>query len=254
MKLPPTAPLATDFINAPGSKVEKEYAIAARSNPDNIKVMAETNKELKELQKEALARQYVIIVDRSGSMGANDSPNGDTRWDSARKAVEKMIDTVFQYDIDHTVPLYIFDNEVIFLGEVKDSNQVKAVFKEYKPRGTTGLNGALKEALGTYAGTKRANYEVVPGTTFIVLLDGGADDPDGVFKTLKYYADPASGYISNHTQIAVSFIQIGDDVSATKFLKKLDDEIEPDICDAKKDNILYERGGIDRVLYDAIFD
>ena len=165
-----------------------------------------------------------------------------------------MIDTVFKYDVDHTIPLYLFDHEVVFLGEVTDSSQIKGVFKEFKPRGSTGLNGALKEALETYAGAMRPNYEVVPGTTFIVLLDGGANDEQAVFRTLKHFADPASGYIKNHTQIAISFIQIGDDSSATKFLKKLDDEITPDIADAKKDNILYEPGGLDRILYDAIFD
>ena len=86
------------------------------------------------------------------------------------------------------------------------------------------------------------------------IHQGGANDPDGVFNTLKYYANPASGYVTNHTQIAISFIQIGDDPGATSFLKKLDDEVEPDICDAKKDDLLYTPGGLDRILYDAIFD
>lgn len=165
-----------------------------------------------------------------------------------------MIDTIFKYDVDHTIPLYLFDNNVYFLGEVTNSAQIKSVFKEYSPGGTTGLGQVLKDALSEYAGRKRPNYELVPGTTFIVLLDGGADNPQEVIDTVKYYANPSNGFIYNDTQIAISFIQIGDDESATSFLKKLDDEIKPDICDFKKDDVLYTTNGLDKILFDAIFD
>jgi hypothetical protein len=252
MRLPPTAPPSTDFYNAPGSTVPKEYAIAARHNPDNIAHMAETPFEEKQLKTEALVRQYVIIVDRSGSMGAQDG-NG-TRWTSAEAAVARMVETVFKYDTDHSVPLYLFDNHVEFVGELTSAAQVMNVFKSYQPRGTTDLAKVLKEALGTWAGNKRPNYSIIPGTTFLVLLDGSADDEEAVISTLKYYANPSNGFVENHTQIAVSFIQIGNDARATKFLETLDNTIQPDICDTKKASILCQSRGIDQVLFDAIFD
>jgi hypothetical protein len=93
-----------------------------------------------------------------------------------------------------------------------------------------------------------------PGTTFLVLLDGSADDEEAVISTLKYYANPSNGFVENHTQIAVSFIHIGNDARATKFLETLDNTIQPDICDTKKASILWQSGGIDQVLFDAIFD
>jgi hypothetical protein len=43
----------------------------------------------------------------------------------------------------------------------------------------------LKEALGKYAGKKRPNYQVVPGTTLLILLDGGADDEGAVQISLQ---------------------------------------------------------------------
>lgn len=254
MRLPPTAPPANEFVNAPNSTVPKEFAIEARKNPDAIKYMGETKKEISELEKEALARQYVIIVDRSGSMSFPDGSG--SRWDSAGKAVEKLVETVFKYDTDHIVPLYLFDHEIEFVGECTKSSQVKNVFKGYKPRGTTDLAKCLDVALKKYSGAVRPNYEVVPGTTYIVILDGCADDKEAVKTVIRHYAEPGSGYISNHTQIAISFIQIGDDESATRFLEDLDNNMKcgPDIVDTKKDDILYEEGGIDRILYDAIFD
>jgi hypothetical protein len=110
-----------------------------------------------------------------------------------------------------------------------------------------------------YAGKVRNNFAVVPGTTFIVILDGCPNDHEvgenAVKNVLRHFADPSNGYIDNHTQIAVSFVQVGDDAKASKFLKALDDDIPGlDICDYKKDNILWEPNGIDVLLHDAIFD
>lgn len=253
MKLPPKTPLSTEFCNAPGSTVQRDFALAARANPDHIAVMAETPRETEALQAEALARQYVLIVDRSGSMATPDGSG--TRWDSVRGAVSKLVQTAFKYDIDHTVPLYVFDHEPIFLGECTDPLQVVSMLSDFAPRGSTNLAGVLHDAMSAYAGKARVNFATVPGTTFIILLDGGADNEEAVRTVLRRFADPASGYIDNHTQIAVSFVQIGDDHSATRFLQDLDDNLKPlDIVDTKKDDLLAQPGGVDVLLRDAIFD
>lgn len=253
MRLPPAPPASLEFKNAPNSVVEKEFALAARRNPEDIKVMADTHEEVRALKTEALARQYVLIVDRSGSMASRD--NNGTRWTSAGAAVAKLVETVFRYDIDHSVPLYLFDHEATFVGECTDVSQVTQVFQQYSPRGTTDLALALSTAMEMYAGTKRPNYSNIPGTTFIVILDGTADDEDAVVRVLQKFADPANGYVANHTQVAVSFVQIGDDIGATRFLTRLDNDLKPlDIVDTKLDDILYTPGGIDQLLHDAIFD
>lgn len=254
MKLPAAEPASTTFKNAEGSTVPKEFALEARKNPEVIKEMAETPSEKSALEKEALARQYVLVVDRSGSMSWPDGST--TRWESARKAVEKLVETVFRYDTDSKVPLYLFDDQVEFVGECTSSSQVVDVFKNYQPRGTTDLAKCLEVAMEEYAGRKRGNFEVCPGTTFIVVLDGCADDKDAVKHVLRKFSDPANAYISNHTQLAVSFLQIADDPGATEFLQELDDGFlgTPDIVDTKKDDILSLPGGVDKLLRDAIFD
>jgi hypothetical protein len=227
--------------------------MAVRTNPDLIGEMAETPQETRDLRKEALARQYVLICDRSYSMTAKDGAG--TRWTSACAAIQKLVGTIFEYDVDHSVPLYVFDHETTFVGELTDPSQVLNVFKEIEPRGSTDLAKVLQTAMSTYAGKARNNFAVVPGTTFIVILDGCADDNDAVKRTLQQFADPTNGYIDNHTQIAVSFVQVGDDRSATAFLQDLDDNLRPlDIVDHKSSNILWQPNGIDILLHDAIFD
>ena len=218
-------------------------------------MQAETPSETKELQKEALVRKYSILIDRSGSMGSPDG-FGKTRWDSARKAVEKIVDAVFEYDDDGRVPLYLFDDQVEFVGECTSSSQVKGVFESYQPRGTTDLAKCLDLAMKTYLPKNRVDKEFLPGSTFIVILDGTCDDKDAVKTVIRHYADPASGYIKSHTDAAISFLQVGDDSGATAFLQELDDGSPeyPDIIDTKKDSFISQKDGPKKLLYDAIFD
>jgi hypothetical protein len=80
--------------------------------------MAETPKA--NLQIRLLLDRYVL-VDRSYSMTSKDG-NASTRT-SACTAVEKLVSTVFKYDIDHN-PLYVFDHETTFVGELGDPSDV----------------------------------------------------------------------------------------------------------------------------------
>lgn len=254
MKLPAAHASSTEFVNASGSSVPKEFAMEARKNPDVIKEMAETPKEKRELEKESLARQYVLICDKSGSMASRDGDS--TRWESARLAVEKLVEKMFIYDTDGKVPLYLFDNNVEFVGECTSAGQVAKVFNDYQPGGTTDLGKCLEIAMSTYVGKKRQNWSIVPGTTFVVILDGDADDRQTVKDVIIKYSDPANNFIEHHSNIALTFIQIGDDKGATAFLKELDDKMmgTPDVCDTAKDNELFEEGGVDKILFNAIFD
>jgi hypothetical protein len=144
---------------------------------------------------------------------------------------------------------------VTFVGECTDVDQVAGIFQDYKPRGTTDLAKALDTAMEEYAGRKRPDFAQIPGTTFIVILDGSTDDNDEVIRVIKKFADLKNGYIQNHTNLAVSFVQIGDDAGATQFLQFLDDGMgEPDIVDSKGAALLFTPGGDDKLLMDAIFD
>ena len=255
MKLPAAPAPSTEFKNAEGSTVPKEFALAARKNPDNIKEMAETPSEKRELEKEALARSYAIVIDRSGSMTTGDGSG--TRWDSAKKAVEQLVGKVLEYDLDGSVPLYLFDHEVESVGDCTSPSQVLSVFNDYPPRrGTTNLAPCLETVLGKYAGNQRENYENIPGLTVVVILDGTTDNNQAVRDVMKKYADPANGFCASHTELAISFVQIGNDPGATAFLKELDEGVagKPDICDTLLDNDLFAPGGVEKCLYNAIFD
>lgn len=255
MKLPDAPSPKTEFQNVEGSEIPEQFALKAREDPSNIEKMEPTAEEKIQLRKEALGRQYTIIIDRSGSMAFPDK-DGRTRWDSARIVVEALLPVIFNYDPDNSVPLYLFDSTVTSVGECTDASQIAQVFSHYKPQGSTNLSAALEMAMEKNLRKARVNCDVVPGTTFVVLLDGGADNPQAVIDVIKKYADPKNGYIQNDTQAAILFVQIADDEHATKFLEFLDDKLDgPDIVHSVKDDVcLQGPEGIEKALYDAIFD
>lgn len=137
----------TDYIteyakmsNSNSSKdYSAEYAKLARANPSNL-----PSKE--DLMREALVRQYVLIIDKSGSMNATEylDDNHVSRWQRAQNIVENLIDTIFQYDMDKSVPLYFFDRIPFFAGEMRDKTQVSNTFRQYSPDGSTNLAGGVE--------------------------------------------------------------------------------------------------------------
>lgn len=263
-----------DFKGKEGQEIYKEIAMEVRHDPKqaDIKAVELANepgrtaaekRELAEyvateLKKEALARQYVLLIDNSGSMGSAD-PDGGTRWKAAENVTKQLIDAMFKYDMDHKVPVFLFGHEIVNVGEVSKPEHVMAIFKDHGPTGaSTDLASALDASLKLHLGASRNNYEVVPGTTIVVITDGAPNSQSAVLETLRRYADPKNGLIKNDEELAISFIQVGDDSGAKSFLDGLDggfmfDGRKLDICDTKKDDDVRKLGA-EKILADAIFD
>ena len=59
-------------------------------------------------------------------------------------------------------------------------------------------------------------------TTILVITDGAPDSQSEVEDVIK----KAANRLMRDEDLSVTFVQIGNDQSATKFLKKLDDDLE----------------------------
>lgn len=286
LQLPKKTIKKTEFVSASSTLStqedfygkEEEYknlALEVRNNPSVIDEYAyemvqnedpSQRKDLEiyvagELKKEALARQYVLLIDKSLSMTSFDQDGGrrGDRWGAAQEVCKNLVDSMFRHDIDHKVPTYLFGDRVEDIGELTDPQQVYALFRDHSPDGrSTNLSGALDLALQDHVGKMRNNFEVIPGTTVVVVTDGQPNNEFNVEQVLKKYANPRNGFVDNDEQLAISFIQVGDDRGASDFLQKMDRGFKfngrkMDICDTKKDNDV-RRFGCDKVLEDAIFD
>ena len=94
------------------------------------------------------------------------------------------------------------------------------------------------------------------GETILVVTDGKPDDQEAVAKAII----EASKQIDKDEELAISFIQIGNDKEATEFLKFLDDDLKKmgakfDIVDTVSiEDIEDENLTLKEVLLKAITD
>lgn len=175
-------------------------------------------------------RDYTLIIDKSGSMSTPDQVGGRSRWDAAQESTLALARKCEQFDPDG-ITLYLFSGRFKRFDNVT-SSKVAQIFQENDPSGTTNLADVLKDATDRYFQSKAAGQTKANGETILVITDGEPDDRKAVMRVII----EASRRMDRDEELAISFIQVGTDQTATRFLKALDDDLESagakfDICD-----------------------
>ncbi|WP_016952062.1 VWA domain-containing protein [Anabaena sp. PCC 7108] len=175
-------------------------------------------------------RDYTLIIDKSGSMATPDQKGGRSRWVVAQESTFALASKCDQFDPDG-ITIYLFSGRFKRYENVTASKVVQ-IFQENDPSGTTDLAGVLKHATDDYFQRKSANQTKANGEIILVVTDGEPDDRKAVMKVII----EASRKMDRDEELALSFIQVGTDPNATRFLKILDDELQGagakfDICD-----------------------
>lgn len=159
-----------------------------------------------------LKRDYILAVDASSSMMMH-LPDGRSRWKAVAEAAFGLAVGVEALDPDG-IEVYTFASKIKELGNAT-SQTVVDLFTKTNPFGSTNLTGLLNVVL-------LQKWQPEVPTTLLVVTDGEPNDKAAVAQTLIEITKK----MTTDEQLAVSFIQVGDDPSATKFLKFLDDELE----------------------------
>lgn len=175
-------------------------------------------------------RDYTLIIDKSGSMATPDQKGGRSRWTAAQESTFALASKCEQFDPDG-ITVYVFSGRFKRYENVT-SSKVLQIFQENDPSGTTDLAGVLKNATDNYFQRKAAGQTQPNGETILVVTDGEPDDRKAVMKVII----EASRRMDRDEELAISFIQVGTDSQATRFLKVLDDDLQGagakfDICD-----------------------
>ncbi len=175
-------------------------------------------------------RDYTLIIDKSGSMATRDQKGGRSRWIAAQESTFALATKCEEFDPDG-ITVYVFSGRFKRYENVT-SSKVSQVFQENDPSGTTDLAGVLKDAVDGYFQRKAMGHVKANGETILVITDGEPDDRKAVMKVII----EASLRMDRDEELAISFIQVGTDAQATRFLKVLDDELQRagakfDICD-----------------------
>ena len=175
-------------------------------------------------------RDYTLIIDKSGSMSTPDQLGGRSRWDAAQESTLALARKCEQFDPDG-ITVYVFSSRFKRYDNVT-SAKVEQIFQENEPVGTTNLAGVLKDATAQYFQRKASGQTKPGGETIVVVTDGEPDDRKAVMVSIV----EASQQMERDEELAISMIQVGNDATATQFLKALDDQLQGvgakfDICD-----------------------
>ena len=173
-------------------------------------------------------RDYVLMIDKSGSMEKTDPGTTKSRWQRAKEFAESLAYKCEQFD-QNGIDVVLFGSNFKRYNNVT-SAKVEQIFREQSPGGSTNTAGALESVLAEY----RSN----PGKpiTVLVITDGEPDDEKAVEKCIVNHANS----ISDDSETGISFIQIGSDAGARAWLQGLDDDLQKvgakfDIVDTKNE-------------------
>jgi uncharacterized protein with von Willebrand factor type A (vWA) domain len=197
-------------------------------------------------------RDYTLIIDKSGSMATPDQNGGKSRWQSAQESTLALASKCEQFDPDG-ITVYLFSGRFRRYDNVTAA-KVTQIFQENDPSGSTDLASVLKDAIENYFQRKSAGQTKPNGEIILVVTDGEPDDRKAVMKVII----EASRRMDTEEELGISFIQVGTDPQATRFLKVLDDDLQTagakfDICDTVTMEDM-EDMSLSEVLLNAITD
>lgn len=199
-------------------------------------------------------RDYTLIIDKSGSMSTKDQQGGRSRWDVMQESTFALVTKCEEFDPDG-ITVYFFSSKFRRIENVT-SSQVSQLFKEISLVGRTEMALVLEDALQNYFHRKQEKQTKLNGETILVITDGQPYNKKAVAETIV----KATQQMEKDEELAISFIQIGNDPDATKFLKLLDDELKGagakfDIVDTVTiEDIEDENLSLVDVLLNAILD
>lgn len=165
-------------------------------------------------------RDYTLIIDKSGSMSTPDQAGGKSRWSAAQESTLALARKCEQFDPDG-ITVYLFSGRFKRFDNVTAA-KVEQIFQENDPSGTTDLASVLKSATDDYFARKAKGEAKPEGEIILVITDGEPDDRKAVMKVII----EASRKMERDEELSISLIQVGNDSSATRFLKALDDELQ----------------------------
>lgn len=166
------------------------------------------------------ARDYTLIIDKSGSMSQIDPQVGKSHWQIMQESTLALATQCEVFDPDG-ITVYVFSGRFRRYDNVT-SDRVQQIFQENTPTGPTGLCSVLEDALHNYFERKALGEAKPNGETFLVVTDGNVKDRQGLIRLIV----DASQQIDHEEELAISFIQVGHDGETTRFLKLLDDQLQ----------------------------
>lgn len=197
--------------------------------------------------------QLVVAVDISGSMNTKERAyDNQTRFQFVQQQIGYLAQELTKYDEDG-LDVVLFNDEVMVKRGVDSPASVEREL-QLRPRGGTNTMAAVEACYKLHQ-----EYKKQPGfkaTLILMITDGEPSNREG----LKNKLLEIGRKVAHQAEIGFSFLQVGDDREAKKFLQSLDDLRESrdykDIVDTKSFEELSDgkKLSLAKVLADALND
>ena len=167
---------------------------------------------------------YVIVLDRSASMGLSVSPGVmyETRWhqaETALKVIAPAVRSVNPIGCD----LYLFNDDYVHYTKCKSISDVECVFRLYSPEGAPNmypvLSAIVENAKATYGRSQRP-------TAVLIIHAGEPPEREHFQRPLK----DAANALEASNEIFFSFMQVGQDTGVARLPRAFDQGLN-DRCD-----------------------
>lgn len=194
-------------------------------------------------------RDYVVLIDQSGSMAESVGKSGVTRWKAVEEYAVAVARECEKLDADGIV-VYTF-NKNFSRYESVTADKVADIFHSSSPMGGTDFVPVLTDVFNRHFAGKKPS-------TVIIFTDGEPSDGAVGQKAVASLLVNTANKLESDSELGITFIQVGDDRGAKDFLKKLDDDLQGagakfDIVDAKTCDDL-ETMSVQDVLLAAVND
>lgn len=198
-------------------------------------------------------RDYVLVIDKSGSMSASDTPTGKSRWNYCQETTQAIAAKIQELDPDG-ITVYMFGSSFKRYDNVT-GDKVANLFKENEPAGGTAMVPVLRDVFSDYNKRKAASSTKANGEMLLIVTDGEPQDQSEVAKEIVKFGNSLSNADSEY---GIGIFQVGKDASASSFLKRLDDNLtsegaKHDIVDCKTFEEI-ENIGLTEALTQALTD
>jgi Mg-chelatase subunit ChlD len=166
-------------------------------------------------------RDYVVVMDESGSMDETDTPNGLSRWNYMKESVISLGKKLQEYDPDGITVIPFNGTHKVY--ENSKSDVISDVFAKHSPDGATVLAPVLDGIFARYEAARAAGNTKANGQIVLVITDGQPQDQKAVAQSISNFTQKLN---DGRREFGISFVQVGKDIQAAKFLKSLDDDLK----------------------------
>lgn len=167
---------------------------------------------------------FIVVIDKSGSMGETDMPGGKSRWEYMQETATAFCRDLEKLDSDG-LGLILFSGSSVVSEDGVGLARIKEIFAANRPSGSTPLAEALTAALKLAGKSSKKDF-------IVVFTDGVPDDQNAVANIIR----DQSNRQKEDDELTFLFVQVGRDAGASKYLRMLDDDLKGakfDIVDAK---------------------